>query len=113
MRDEIILQCNHSLNHSLQNKIFIFVFSISVIFTVASWKYDKRILNDAPFVYFCTELVSDEERENNINRNSENADKMQSIYAYAKRVLDALDVKWGPTHLGGITHTLLQLQLQP
>lgn len=92
---------NHSLTRSLSHSKNDFNFSISVIFTVASWKYDKRILNDAPFVYFCTELVSDEERENNINRNSKNADKMQSVYAYAKRVLDALDVKWGPTHLGG------------
>ena len=93
---------------------------------MASWKYDKRPLNDAPFVYFCTELVSIEEEEDGINvsdavkygnnknsdnnnndndknknKNNENFEgKMQSIYSYAKKVLDALDIKWGPAHLG-------------
>lgn len=97
---------------------------------VASWKYDKRPINDAPFVYFCTELVCDEESENsnysnylnkkindnmnenikdnNVNNNDNDnigdvddnsINRMESIYAYASEVLDALDVKWGPAHI--------------
>jgi len=83
---------------------------------VASWKYDKRSINDAPFVYYCTELVCDEESENSnysnnlmnkMNRNAnndtsndeKNVHRMQSIYAYACQVLDALEVKWGPAHI--------------
>ena len=67
-------------------------------FKVASWKYDKRPINGAPFVYFCTELISREEEENscydNNNNDSNNGNKMQSIYSYTKNVLNALDVKW-------------------
>ena len=102
--------------------LFFFIFLI----TVASWKYDKRPINGAPFVYFCTELISREDEENtcsyhnnnnnndnnnndNINDKNNNNDnendnnnknKMQSIYSYTKNVLDALTVKWGPAHIG-------------
>jgi hypothetical protein len=69
-------------------------------FLVASWKYDKRPVNDAPFVYYCTELISNEEEENEIKKHKNNENKMQSIYKYSENVLDALNVKWGPTHLG-------------
>ena len=67
---------------------------------MASWKYDKRKLNDAPFVYYCTELISRENEENEMNKHVDNSNKMQSVYEYAKNVLEALEIKWGPTHLG-------------
>ena len=67
---------------------------------MASWKYDKRSLNDAPFVYYCTELISKENEENKVNEHSNNRNKMKSVYEYSKNVLEALDIKWGPTHLG-------------
>ena len=70
------------------------------LFTVASWKYDKRKLNDAPFVYYCTELISKENEENEINKHINNDNKMKSVYEYAVKVLNALEIKWGPTHLG-------------
>jgi hypothetical protein len=44
--------------------------------------------------------VSNEEEENEIKKHKNNENKMQSIYEYSRKVLDALNVKWGPTHLG-------------
>ena len=97
---------------------------------MASWKYDKRPLNDAPFVYFCTELISNETDENNNNNNNKNKNrnnnkddnnkenyennyndnndnnnnnnnnKMMEIYQYTEKVLKALKFEWGPAHIG-------------
>ena len=71
---------------------------------MASWKYDKRQLNNAPFVYYCTELISKENEENEVNKHINNGNKMKSVYEYAKNVLEALEIKWGPTHLGKQKH---------
>ena len=107
------------------HQLIFYAFSVFFYLSVASWKYDKRPINGAPFVYFCTELISREDEENtcsyndnnnnninnknnnnnnnnnnNKNNNNNNNNKMQSIYSYTKNVLDALTVKWGPAHIG-------------
>jgi hypothetical protein len=38
---------------------------------------------------------------------------MQSIYEYSKNVLDALNVKWGPTHLGKFVKPENRQSLKP
>jgi len=60
---------------------------------VANWMYDKRSVNGASFVYFCTELVQD-------NQN----DMMHEIQEYALLVLEALGVKNGPCHIEIMYH---------
>ena len=60
---------------------------------VANWMYDKRSVNGAPFVYYCTELVQD-------NQN----DMMHEIQEYALLVLDALGFKNGPCHIEIMYH---------
>ncbi|CAM9458146.1 unnamed protein product, partial [Hapterophycus canaliculatus] len=53
---------------------------------VAVWRYDKGAANGAPFVYFSVKLMpSDGEAE-------------QKVVEYAFKALDALGVKFGPTH---------------
>eukprot|EP00752_Nemacystus_decipiens_P001229 g1228.t1 len=53
---------------------------------VAIWRYDKGPANGAPFVYFSVKLMpSDGEAE-------------QKVVEYAFKALDALGVKFGPTH---------------
>ncbi len=57
-----------------------------IIKIVALWKYKKMAINGAPFVYQCSELVdvmSDEEKE---------------VCDYCIKILQAQDLKWGPTH---------------
>eukprot|EP01041_Mallomonas_annulata_P013775 gene13775-29292_t len=54
---------------------------------VAIWKYDKRSINNAPFVYYCTELVT------------EYSDDISKLMDYTEKVLEALEVKWGPAHI--------------
>ncbi len=54
---------------------------------VAAWKYHKIAANGAPFVYQCTQMipvVGDEEAEH--------------VCDYCIDLLQALGVKWGPTH---------------
>lgn len=53
----------------------------------AIWKYDKRIVNNAPFVYFCTELVT------------EYNDDHKRLMNYTIGVLNSLKVKYGPAHI--------------
>jgi gamma-glutamylcyclotransferase (GGCT)/AIG2-like uncharacterized protein YtfP len=53
----------------------------------ALWRYDKRSINNAPFVYFATEVI---------NAQTETG---QKVCKYAMDVLDTLDVKWGLTHV--------------
>lgn len=54
---------------------------------VAVWKYDKRPVNGAAFVYFGMKLVrSDEEF-------------IQILLDYADKVLDAVGIKNGPSHM--------------
>ncbi|CAN0350744.1 unnamed protein product [Pylaiella littoralis] len=53
---------------------------------VAIWRYDKRPANGAPFVYFSVKLLpSDGKAE-------------RKVVEYAFKALDALGVKFGPTH---------------
>ena len=54
---------------------------------VAVWKYDKRATNTAPFVYHCTELVTE------IN------DEIKSLMSYTFALLDVFNVRWGPAHI--------------
>ena len=54
---------------------------------VAIWEYDKRFVNNANFVYFGMKLMSPD------------SEKMQSMVRYADLVLDALDIRQGPSHM--------------
>lgn len=53
----------------------------------ALWRYDKRPANNAPFVYFATEII---------NAQTETG---RQVCEYAMKALDALDLKWGLTHV--------------
>lgn len=55
---------------------------------LASWKYDKRSLNGAPFVYFCSEAI---------DANME--PRLADVHNYIFEVLNALNIKWGPCHI--------------
>jgi len=52
----------------------------------ALWRYDKRPANGASFVYHATEVI---DADTQVGR---------MICDYAKKALDALDIKWGQTH---------------
>ena len=54
---------------------------------VAIWEYDKRPANGANFVYFGMRLFSSE------------SPKAQEMLEYADKVLDALGIKQGPSHM--------------
>lgn len=60
---------------------------------VATWVYDKRKVNGAPFVYFCTELVQDNQNE-----------MMEQIQEYALLVCEALQIVNGPCHIEIMYH---------
>ncbi len=53
----------------------------------ALWRYDKRSSNNAPFVYFATEIIDAQ------------SETGQKVCNYAMKALDALDLKWGLTHV--------------
>jgi hypothetical protein len=53
---------------------------------MALWKYDKRSMNGAPFVYQCTELVCCDSQEG------------VKVIDYCIKCLEAVGHKWGPTH---------------
>ncbi|CAM9721217.1 unnamed protein product [Discosporangium mesarthrocarpum] len=55
---------------------------------MAIWRYDKRPVNGAPFVYFATQL------------RAASGGEEQRVIEYARKALDALGVKYGPTHTG-------------
>lgn len=55
---------------------------------VAVWKYDKRRVNDAAFVYFGLSLVAADD----------DADVVHALIDYQLQVLDALGVRQGPAH---------------
>jgi len=61
----------------------------------ALWKYDKRAVNDAPFVYFATQLVP---AANNDDEGS-NKDVEEAVCNYVFNALDALDIRWGISHV--------------
>jgi hypothetical protein len=54
----------------------------------AIWKYDKRPVNGAPFVYYATKLYSEDET----------SEIGSMIYHYLDDCLKALDIQWGITH---------------
>jgi hypothetical protein len=54
----------------------------------ALWKYDKRAVNDAPFVYFSTQLVA-----------AVGEDVEQAVCEYVFNALDALGIRWGLHHV--------------
>jgi len=54
----------------------------------ALWKYDKRTVNGAPFVYHATVLEDPNE-----------SDEGMEACQYAKKALDALNLKWGLSHI--------------
>ena len=53
----------------------------------ALWRYDKRPVNGAPFVYHATELID-----------ATTSPRANEICQYVKSVLDALGIRWGMTH---------------
>lgn len=53
----------------------------------ALWRYDKRPVNGAPFVYHATELMD-----------AANTKVGQDIYAYLQKVLNILKIGWGISH---------------
>ena len=61
----------------------------------ALWRYDKRAVNDAPFVYLCTELVSSISKEG----------VEQEVCKYVFKALEALGVRWGLSHVEVIVGT--------
>jgi len=65
----------------------------------ALWRYDKRAVNGAPFVYHATELVSAADKEGG------EADVEREVCDYAFRALDALGVRWGLSHVEVIAGT--------
>jgi biotin carboxylase len=54
---------------------------------VGIWEYEKRSVNGANFVYFGMRLMDP------------SPEKMQVMVRYADQVLDALDIKHGPSHM--------------
>lgn len=54
---------------------------------VCIWEYDKRVINDANFVYFGMKLCPSDTK------------KARILVEYADRVLDALDITQGPSHM--------------
>jgi len=64
---------------------------------VATWRYDKRPLNEAPFVYFASELV--DENDDNDEDDEEQEDEVAQVQDLAVRVCEALDMRYGPSHI--------------
>ncbi|KAL3774936.1 hypothetical protein ACHAW5_001298 [Stephanodiscus triporus] len=60
----------------------------------ALWRYDKRAVNGAPFVYFATELISADQ---------EGLEK--EVCDYVFKALEALGVRWGLSHVEVIAET--------
>ena len=59
----------------------------------ALWKYDKRAVNGAPFVYHSTQLVSAE------------GEVEQEVCKYVFNALEALGIRWGLSHVEVIAET--------
>ena len=59
----------------------------------ALWKYDKRSVNDAPFVYHATMLVDP------TSQNMIDSKEGMEACTYAMKALDALGLKWGLSHV--------------
>jgi biotin carboxylase len=80
---------------------------------VALWKYHKLSINQAPFVYQCSELISiiDE------NNNEQETNARNQICEYCVNLLKSLGMKWGPTHteikLSSYHHTPRLMEVNP
>jgi hypothetical protein len=61
----------------------------------ALWRYDKRAVNDAPFVYFATQLVA----AVNEDGSTDGKEIEQAVCAYVFKALDALGIRWGLHHV--------------
>ncbi|KAL7539664.1 hypothetical protein ACHAXR_010057 [Thalassiosira sp. AJA248-18] len=61
----------------------------------ALWRYDKRAVNGAPFVYFSTQLASAGEED----------EVEKEVCKYAFDALDALGIRWGLSHVEVIAET--------
>eukprot|EP00804_Cyclotella_cryptica_P016588 CCRYP_001928-RA/>CCRYP_001928-RA protein AED:0.04 eAED:0.04 QI:0/-1/0/1/-1/1/1/0/656 len=61
----------------------------------ALWKYDKRAVNGAPFVYFATQLVGVVGEDGN----TEGKEVEQAVCNYVFKALDALGIRWGMNHI--------------
>lgn len=59
----------------------------------ALWKYDKRAANDAPFVYFSTQLVAADKDE------MDDKEVERAVCEYVFKALDALGIRWGLHHV--------------
>eukprot|EP01038_Epipyxis_sp_PR26KG_P011809 gene11809-15803_t len=62
---------------------------------VAIWEYDKRSINGANFVYFGMRLKSSD------------GPKFKIMIEYADKILDALDIKHGPSHMEVMLNTIV------
>jgi len=66
----------------------------------ASWRYDKRELNGAPFVYFSSEAVDEKFLLYDADPSSAASSvDLASVHSYVSAVLDALGVLNGPCHI--------------
>ena len=55
---------------------------------VGMWRHDKRDVGDVAFIYYCSELLSDT-----------TTDTCNKLHDYGVQIVDALGVKYGPSHL--------------
>ncbi|KAL7449385.1 hypothetical protein ACHAWC_001451 [Mediolabrus comicus] len=58
----------------------------------ALWKYDKRSVNGAPFVYYATKLIP-------AAGEGSNKDVEEAVCNYVFDALEALDIRWGLSHV--------------
>eukprot|EP00984_Skeletonema_dohrnii_P008193 scaffold3007_cov144-Skeletonema_dohrnii-CCMP3373.AAC.11 len=61
----------------------------------ALWKYDKRSVNGAPFVYFMTQLIP----AANNDDEGPSKDVEEAVCNYVFNALEALDIRWGLSHV--------------
>jgi hypothetical protein len=61
----------------------------------ALWKYDKRAVNGAPFVYFATQIVGAVGEHGS----TEGKEVEQAVCNYVFKALDALGIRWGMNHV--------------
>ena len=69
----------------------------------ALWKYDKRAVNDAPFVYFSTQLVP----AVNEDGSTDGKEIEQAVCKYVLQSLDALGIRWGMHHVEVIVEKIV------
>jgi len=70
----------------------------------ALWRYDKRAVNGAPFVYHATELVPARKNDDDDGKEGETAVE-EAVCNYVFGALDALGIRWGLSHVEVIAET--------